>query len=111
MFGNQKEDVALRDRALVSLQDVTGERLPAEVAVWDQYLHPQHGQPRPHRSRMMELVSYVVPDKKEPLPRVPTPGTDAPQPEPVQTLPPLQRPQASAAPAGELPAGASPRGN
>jgi hypothetical protein len=112
VFGNDKEDVALRDRAHVSLQDITGERLPAEVAVWDQYLHPQPGQPRPHRSRMMELVSYVVPDKKEPLPRVPAPGTDAPQPQPVQSLPPLQRPQATtAAAAGALPAGASPRGD
>jgi hypothetical protein len=107
VFGNDKEDVALRDRAHESLQDITGERLPAEVAVWDQYLHPQPGQARPHRSRLTELVSYVIPEKKEPLPRVPTPGTEVPQPEPVQTLPPLQRPQASAAPAGNLPAAAA----
>ncbi|MGE3804469.1 MAG: HEAT repeat domain-containing protein [Gemmataceae bacterium] len=106
-FSNEKEDVALRDRAHVSLQDITGERLPAEVAVWEQYLHPQPGQPRPHRSRWMELASYVIPDRKEPLPRVPTPGT---QPEPVKELPPLQTPQGPSAAAGN-PAPTAPSSN
>jgi HEAT repeat protein len=36
---NDKEDLAVRERALLALQDSTGQRLPADFQAWEDYLH------------------------------------------------------------------------
>lgn len=56
---NNKEDLALRDRATESLQTATGKDLPADYQAWNGFLHPQDAKSlAEQKGRKIDLVGW-----------------------------------------------------